>query len=100
MTDKELLQEALDALEHHTQMTRFLVSTKKTIKALRARLVQPEQEPVVIDADKTIRLLNNLPRREWVGLTDNEIFEIWSEPRKHWPQLAYAIENKLKEKNT
>jgi len=39
-------------------------------------------------------------RREWVGLTDEEINLIYAEPQTHIGQYARAIEAKLKEKNT
>ena len=40
-----------------------------------------------------------IPQREWQNLKDDEIFEIWSEPKKHWLELVKNIQNKLKEKN-
>lgn len=79
MTDRELMQQALDALEKH-------VLEYETIEALRARLAQPE--------------------REWQGLTDEEIESTWQRNlfetyiRKGDVQtLGRAIEAKLKEKN-
>lgn len=46
-------------------------------------------------------------KREWVGLTDDEIMDSWLEVMKNTisetnlpiPNFALAIENKLKEKN-
>ena len=42
------------------------------------------------------------PKRTWVGLTDEEITDIWAEasPYYHEDDFARAIEAKLKEKNT
>ena len=40
------------------------------------------------------------PQRTWVGLTDEEINLIYSEPQTHIGQYARAIEAKLKEKNS
>jgi len=40
------------------------------------------------------------PRKEWVGLTDDEVNLIYVEPQTHAGQYARAIEAKLKEKNT
>jgi hypothetical protein len=40
------------------------------------------------------------PRREWVGLTDDEVNLIYAEPQTHVGQYAKAIEAKLREKNT
>jgi hypothetical protein len=38
-------------------------------------------------------------QREWVGLTDEEMLEIW-EDRGWYVTMFKAIEDKLKEKNT
>lgn len=46
MTDRELLQLALDALEYHQSQTRPIGGTDAAIAALRQRLAQPELEPV------------------------------------------------------
>ncbi len=86
MTDKELMQMALDALEKH-------VLEYETAEALRARLAQPE--------------------RAWQGLTEEDVKSVWS--RLHYelsgnkfddePLLgstvlfARAIEEKLRDKN-
>ena len=37
-------------------------------------------------------------KREWVGLTDEEVVECWA--RRNMFHIAHAIEAKLKEKNT
>jgi len=122
MTDRELMQQALDALEKH-------IFEYETIEALRARLAQPEPEPVAwvwvvnsgagyytkgVGFDKTdipfakhTPLYTAPPQREWQGLTDEEIreFEIWldDEEEKHgWnppADIVKHIEAKLKEKN-
>ena len=79
MTDQELMQQALDALEKH-------VLEYETAEALRARLAQPE--------------------REWQVLTDEEVGALTVFDGLHHvetPLLAdfiRAIEAKLKEKNT
>jgi hypothetical protein len=39
-------------------------------------------------------------QREWKGLTDEELNQIYAEPQTHAGQYARAIEAKLKEKNT
>jgi hypothetical protein len=81
MTDKEVMQQALDALEtkgeHHPRVY-------EAIKALRSRLEQPA---------------------EWIGLTDDEIKGIigaWGDtPIKGYTRKLFdQIETKLKEKNT
>jgi hypothetical protein len=94
---------------------------------LRARLAQPEPEPVAwiyefgtdnADAVNEIRWYKNVhltkptgmvrnvvplyttpPQRDWQGLTDEEIIEVWSDQYKTGLQLARAIEQALKEKN-
>ncbi len=46
------------------------------------------------------------PKREWVGLTDEEKIELWNKHESHWRfddglmAFTRAIEAKLKEKNT
>ena len=46
---------------------------------------------------KDFTLTTPQPKREWVGLTDEEIVECWARPTM-WA-TAHAIEAKLKEKN-
>jgi hypothetical protein len=44
-----------------------------------------------------------IPKREWVGLTDEEIGEVISgqfAERNYWVKITKALESKLKEKNT
>jgi len=44
-----------------------------------------------------------IPKREWVGLTDQEIGEVISgqfAERNYWVKITKALESKLKEKNT
>ena len=99
MTDRELMQQALDALIETVRLageygTHLIRNDKdaghayETIEALRARLAQPE--------------------REWQGLTDEEVRDLWSwamtaeaERTANTQQHAFAraIEAKLKEKN-
>jgi hypothetical protein len=124
-TDKELMQQALDALESECDATKFGAAN-----ALRARLAQPEPEPVAwkvgallyhdkLDALEYLRtseesyplepLYTAPPQREWQGLTDEEIQEMWSDHCKNWQRagkilisptvFGNAIEAKLKEKN-
>lgn len=61
---------------------------------------EPEPEPLWIRNQEGKLELHAPPQREWVGLTDEEIFEIWSMPKKHWIELVKVIQAKLKEKNT
>jgi hypothetical protein len=97
MTDKELMQQALEALEegYKTHTPEF----KNAINALRERLAQPEQEPddgycKACDGWKCTSkvgcvALDNPPQRK--PLTDDEI---WREYRFLWP-FHPAEERKL-----
>ena len=62
----------------------------------------PRSEPV-IDKTMAIRIATQLgwePKREWVGLTDDEIEDAcWTEVDQRLLSFARAIEAKLKEKN-
>jgi len=43
---REIMQQALDALEYHTMQTRPIYQTGVVIELLEAELAKPEQEPV------------------------------------------------------
>jgi hypothetical protein len=108
MTDRELMQEALYALTYVGDAKEIY---SDTIESLRARLAQPEPEPVawwhdmgdVVDLNvsgRGVPLYTAPPQREWVGLTDEEMMMIYGqshEGKKY--SLGRAIEAKLKEKN-
>ena len=127
MTDRELLQQALDALESLQAWPETPENFKRVqaIEALRAALAQPEPEakkyteaicPVCgyyclgkggvncIDKPKLCGIDTAPPQREWVGLTDDEIEDAGKlnvEGARMLPySFARAIEAKLKEKNT
>ena len=115
-------QQALEALEtrgeHHPRVYR-------AIEALRAALAETQQEPVawkVIRSDggdafltgereiaeatahnnwTKVPLYASSPRRQWHGLTDDEIEAAWKScaPKRLLPSFAAAIEAALKEKN-
>jgi hypothetical protein len=79
MTDREIMQQALEALEEINKLSIgenaicLPAEIDGALDALRDRLAQPEQ---VIDKSAAIRIATALgwePRREWVGLTDEEI---------------------------
>ena len=128
-TDRELMQQALDALEHlqtdiewqYKSPTRAML--RKVGKSLRARLAQPEQEPVAwmcpddpeqetafswqsghcVDCGKKkVPVYTTPPQRPWKSLTDAEIKSTASLGIYEKPLIdfARAIEAKLKEKNT
>jgi len=46
-------------------------------------------------------LITELPQREWVGLTIEEVQEILNDPKYQMkPLIVHAVEDKLKDKNT
>ena len=113
--DRELMQDALDALNNFDKGNHGMRWQVPLIKALRARLAQPEPEPeksqdkpcVEDDGCPTEKAVlqrfwrehQAQPEREWVGLTDAEAMEIEDTS----PDIRWAIiqaEAKLKEKNT
>ena len=114
MTDRELMQQALDALEWCYDVTEWPANGKsaqdKAIEALRARLAQPEQEHSeqwwrheVSNAWAEGYEKGRL-QREWIGLTDEEILEEYRQSYGDDGNLtdiyfAHAIESKLKDKN-
>ena len=77
-------------------------------EALRKALAQPEQEPV--EKNMTLACPAYLhgytapPKREWVGLTEEEVHLLWMDmggrPKINGYDFSKAIEAKLKEKNT
>ena len=122
MNDRELMQMALDALIETVRLageygTHLIRNDKdaghayETIEALRARLAQPEPEPVAWWHDRGDFVDLNVsghgtplyfapPQREWQGLTDQEQLEIMKQFGPGQRGLfADAIEAKLKEKN-
>jgi len=117
MTDKQLLETVLEALETPVHEQPFGLK-QKAITALKARLEQTEQEP------KFVRIVDGVPCitlaehkhlmattppsaqrqltdvKSWAGLTPEEIVEILSIHYMHMSDLVQAIEAKLKDKNT
>ena len=126
MTDKEVMQMALDALERALSDDQpYIVSCKQTVEALRAALAQPEPKPVafvvydsesndIVWAEAGMHLKQNTPlyiappQREWVGLTDEDKNQIAKEAYNKVELTAWELaqrvgeftEAKLKEKNT
>jgi len=129
-TDRELLQQALDALKHlclHSAAIKGYdgEQVQTAIVALRARLAQPEPEPVAFmdyfgqvsnpdenqcyirwtmrdrlpmeEEDVLIPLYTAPPQREWVGLTDEDMAE--SPHNFDFIHGARWAEDRLKEKN-
>ena len=96
MTDRELMQQALEALEYASDATKpeglngceCLIC--KAIPALIERLAQPEQE-------EELEVLPDLGPA-WSGLTDEEIHDAFQNSSRR--SIYRVIEAKLKEKNT
>ncbi len=119
MTDRELMQQALDALEKHTLVY-------ETTEALRARLMRikcivkdcqnhrhegkfvgdlcsPCHTFITTGEGEQSQAYRN-SQREWQGLTDEEITWLWSlaveAKLENMPRhFARMVEEKLKEKN-
>ena len=120
MTDRELMQMALDALIETVRLageygTHLIRNDKdaghayETIEALRARLAQSEPDVGVCcqEFDKCLRsctprgqwIAHKAAQREWQGLTDEErTFIAWES--NNGPECVAMTEAKLKEKNT
>ena len=124
---REEVQQVLDALDEYRDSTEdFRVANRciSLIKTLRARLAQPEPEPVAwlnktkhgtwsadalkCEGDEPSEPLYTAPpqRKEWQGLTDEEMFDCLAQTDGEAKRLplgfkwfAEAIEAKLKEKN-
>ena len=117
MTDRELMQQALEALEWNLPVIEDygdkeqLNRQHKSIAALRERLAQPEQEPVALKPTKILgpnleEILNGAGfyrRQEWKGLTETEQVQVAIDcgcADVAWLDFARAIEAKLREKNS
>jgi len=98
MTNRELMQQALEAFGGLLTFNPSPAEYKQgrdVVSALRERLAQPEQE-LVIDCP---RCGHCCPRQTWAGLTDKDRQELAAEQHS-WEGLCFAVEAKLKEKNT
>ena len=121
MTDRELLQQALDALETMSKdVSDVTLPEKLAIEAIRTRLAQPdgvdgEVRVQIRMNDKWFRdreletaiatnwVASTPPKKEWVGLTMQERDEINEKVYgavPHYVVFHHAIEQALKEKNT
>jgi len=111
---RELLKQALYALKYHSIQTRPIDLTNETIEALRQELAKPEQEPAAWmykgnfhDFDPSewaspefvvTPLYTAPPRKEWVGLTDEDKKRYDLERIPEWALII--IEELLRKKNT
>jgi hypothetical protein len=99
MTDRELMQMALEAVEYFYGGGQTQVNGLKLIGALRDRLAQPEP---VHASDMSQERVDETAKHEheWVGLTKEEV-DCWELPEKPTVfEFAQFVEAKLKEKNT
>ena len=53
----------------------------------------------LLELKQLVTPMMEFKRREWVGLTDEEIWQEWSSPKDSAIDFARAIEAKLREKN-
>ena len=116
MTDlRKAAEMALEALEDYRFASGFeRPLAQDAIDELRQALEQPEQEPVAwlstdcigerylwfskpIDKDSAQPLYTAPPKREWVGLTDDEAWGCWN--WEDFNETWKKMEAKLKEKN-
>ena len=110
MTDRELMQMALDALKDADQLLEdegySHALQQEAIKALRERLAQWDALDKMVAENERLGLYDSPPKREWVGLTDEEVEEIvvsdcnMEEYFSSAFKLSRQVEAKLKEKNT
>jgi len=124
MDDRQLIADLLSALEYHTEQTRPIEFSKVAIQAAReylqkpAQSMRPEIKKMYEDYfDKCFRessepvpenfmdaLKFDVAMREWVGLTHEEVEEVWEQVESSdfldcVHPLARAIEAKLRSKN-
>ena len=125
MTDREIMQQALEALQTSVPTHDGFLSHCKAMNHLRIRLAQPEQEPVAwlstdsigerylgfdkpLDNDPVQPLYTTPPQRPWVDLTPKEIESCRQQGYAHgglnapfdFDKAAGALLAKAKEKNT
>ncbi len=105
-------QEGLEALKSGRPWTAYGSSGEGRIPLYLNDAVAPKAEPRSGESGAGFESLPASPQttwwddpvskmqREWKGLTDEELNQIYAEPQTHAGQYARAIEAKLKEKNT
>jgi len=117
---RKIMQQALDLLKSAHVSTALIWERHDCVNALEAELAKPEQEPYCWVQSKlnqglfykekprrihTISLFTaSPPKREWVGLTDDEINYFDKKLRDNGDycslHFAWGISAKLKELNT
>lgn len=113
MTDKELLQESLDAMLAAIESGDWKVDgacdPDWVIEAIKVRLAQPEpddgyctacEEDYCTAKDGCVALHNPPPKKEWVSVTKEEIMDacsaVWA---SHPIEVGNVVQDLLKEKN-
>lgn len=124
-TDRELMQQALEALDGVAQWVEMRPKThpwdawqrvEPAMNALRERLAHPEQKPFCYhdgrnivgkefaDHSDVFPLYTAPPPRQWHGLTDEDLFDIaivnFGEPDLQlFIEMGKLVQEELKEKN-
>ena len=91
----EAMKQALEALSDFDYDKRMAAIT-----ALRQAIAEAEKQETVIDKSAAIRIATALgwePKREWVGLTDEDYFQ--KNGTEEFEEGAMWAEAKLKDKN-
>jgi len=93
-------REAVDAV-FARQLERELAEAQEKLndKAVEDALAEPAIKEYLKGAEQKPMLEMNPEKREWVGLTDEEINLIYDRPHIYFTQYAKDIEGKLREKN-
>ena len=103
MKTTEALKLALDALEN-TDRSKLFDLERNAIATIKEILAQPNSEYERGFDDGFILRKEKDGKREWVGLTDEEIKDCLGPEAvripQGWSELTRAIETKLKHKNT
>jgi hypothetical protein len=123
--EREALKLALEELEGIPVYRKYGVRISNAIKYIKEALAQLVQEPVAwavqgcskmwrgefaeIDAKAEAKRIGGTcvayalytvpPQRPWVGLTDDELADLWYKESLDWMEFARAHEAALKEKN-
>jgi hypothetical protein len=121
MTDlRKAAEMALEALEGLQTWSNSWLKFTDEIQALRQALAQPEQEPVawmfvnedgeceqieygpVFDDPGVTPLYTAPPKKQWVSLTDQEVWQAIDNVLEGggWLDVARVLEQAFKEKNT
>ena len=101
---RELLKQALEALQLCANGEDDVLLTRDALADLREALEQPSQKPVAwmysdAEGNNPVPVYAAPLVREWVGLTDEEMAEV-ANTAETYTESVKLTEAKLKEKNT